>query len=129
MHHVIYEDNLLYEDLGETVDVELKLIGAWLYVETPIERKSINESALRYNGTPINVLEFILNNAGKVINIFDLQEAGIKTSRDLSQIALHAGIKEYVRDIFMPICNKYQIKLLNKVQLKPAEVEALMDSI
>ena len=129
MRHVIYDDEVDYGDLGDSVDVELKLIGSWLYIETPIERKAINESALRYDGVPLNVLDFVLKNAGELITIFHLEDAGIKTSRDLRQIALHAGIKGYVRDFFMPVCDKQAIKLLNKVTVKPAEAEALLDSI
>lgn len=128
MRHIIFDDDLRYEDLDEAVDVELKLIGSWLYLETPIERKAINENALRYDGVPMNVLNFVLENAGELVMIFHLEEAGIKTSRDLRQIALNAGLKEYVRDLFMPHCDKYSIKLLNKVILRPAEAKALMQS-
>lgn len=130
MRHVIFDDELEYSDLGDAiVVVELKLIGSWLYLESPIERKAINESALRYDGVPLNVLEFVLQHAGELVTIFHLEDAGIKTSRDLRQIALHAGIKGYVRDFFMPVCDKQAIKLLNKVTLKQAEAEALIDSI
>lgn len=129
MRHIIYKNNLDYEDLGESVSVELKLIGAWLYLETPIERVAINDKALRYDGTPKTVLEFALNNAGKIITILDLYEAGIKTSRNLQQIVTRAGIKGYIRDIFMPECDKYQIKLLNKVSIKPQEAAALIEPL
>lgn len=130
MRHIIYDEELHYEDLGEAIVVELKLIGAWLYVQTPIERKAVNDTALRYDGTPMNVLDFVLNkHASEVVTIFDLEDAGIKTSRDLRQIALHAGIKEYVRDLFMPQCEKYRIRLLSKITIKPAEAVALIDSL
>ncbi len=129
MDHIVYKDNLEYKDLGDIIEVELKLIGAWLYIETPIERKAINESALRYDAVPMNVLDFVLKNAGKTITIFDLEKAGIKTSRDLRQIALHAGIKGYVRDLFMPQCDRYQIKLLSKIEIRPAEISALVESL
>lgn len=130
MKHVVYDDELMYEDLGDNIEVELKLIGQWLYVQTPIERKAVNESALRFDGTPMNTLEFVLNKSpGKPVTIFHLEDAGIKTKRDLRQIAVLAGIKGYVRDIFMPQCDRYSITLLSKVTLHPAEAEALMDSL
>jgi hypothetical protein len=123
---VIFRDDIEYSDLGNAIEVELKLIGAWIYIETPLERFSINDTSLRYDGTPRNILEYVINqHPNEVVTIIDLIDANLSTSRDLRQIAIKAGLKGYVRDLFMPVCTKDKIKVINKITLRPGEIEAI----
>jgi len=130
MHDLIYREDLLYEDFEDPIEIELKLIDGWLCIETPIERKIINTSELRYDNAPRNILGYIINeHPNEIVTIYDLENANLTTSRDLRQVAIKAGIKGYVRDVFMPVRDKYQLKILNKVTLKAEEVDALIDSL
>lgn len=69
MTYDFFDDELDHGDLGDGVDVELKLIGSWS-LELPVERKAINESALRYDGVPMAVLEFVLKHSGELVTYF-----------------------------------------------------------
>jgi len=130
MADIIYRDDITYEDLGDSIEVKLLLEGEWLYVDTPIERVTINESTLRYDGMPSNILSYVINDhPNKLITSLDLTEAGLGTSRDLRQIAMVAGIKGYTRALFMPTCTKYSIKITNPIKLRAAEVEELINSL
>lgn len=130
MPDLIYRDDISYRDLGDSIKVELIIIGGWIYIDTPIERKTVNDTQLRYDGAPRNILDFIINkHPNEVVTIFHLIEAKLSTSRDLRQVAIKANIKGYLRDLFMPICDKNQIKIINKITLRPAEAEALIESL
>lgn len=130
MPDIIYRDDITYEDFEYSIEVKLLLEGEWLYVDTPIERVTINESTLRYDGMPSNILTYVINeHPNKLITSLDLTEAGLGTSRDLRQIAMAAGIKGYVRALFMPTCTKNSIKITNPVMLRAAEVEELINSL
>lgn len=126
----LVSDNKTYDDLGDSIEVELKLVDGWLYVESPFERKKINKSELRYDGIPRSIFDFALNqHPNETVTILDLQVAKLSTSRNLQQVAIKAGIKGAVKYYFMPVCDRYRVCLLNKVSLKPTEVKRLMLSI
>ena len=130
MPDLLYYDDLLYEDLGDAIEIKLHMIGGWIYIDTPIERKTVNDTELRYDGTPRNILNYVINeHPNEDITILDLIEAKLSTSRDLRQVAIKAGIKGYAKDLFMPVCDKQNIKIINKRTLNSAEAEALINSL
>jgi hypothetical protein len=130
MPDITYMEDTDYTDLGDTIKVELKMIGGWIYVDTPIERRTVNFSQLRYDGFPRNILNYAINqHPNEKINIFVLKDAGISTSRSLNKIAIDANIKGFLRDLFVPVWGKYELQILTERNLKPAEVDALMYSL
>jgi hypothetical protein len=130
MPDITYQDDLMYEDLGDSIEVKLLLEGEWLYVDTPIERVTINETSLRYEGMPSKILSYVINDhPNETVTALDLSGVGLGTSRDLRQIAMAAGIKGYVRALFMPTCTKGSIKIVNPIKLRAAEVEELINTL
>jgi len=130
MPDLLYYDDLLYEDLGDAIEIKLHMIGGWIYIDTPIERKTVNSTELRYDGVPRGILTYVINeHPNEDVSTSDLKKAKLSTSRDLRQVAIKAGIKGYVKDLFMPVCNKDSIKIVKTVKLKASEAEALIDSL
>lgn len=127
MPHIVFNDEAVYEDFEE-VNVELKLIGGWLYIETQLERISINEREMRFDGTPMNILDYAINqHPDELVTIFDLIDARITARANLRQVMVNAGIKGLVRDYFLIECSRDAIRFRPKVVVKPAEAEALID--
>lgn len=130
MPDLIYHEDILYEDFDEPIAISLKMVGGWIYIETPIERKTVNSSELRYDGVPRNVLNYVINERpNKTLSSLDLKGLGLATSRDLRQIAIKAGIKGAIKDYFMPICDMHEIKIITPITIPPNEVELLIDSL
>lgn len=130
MRDIVYRKDLRYEDLDNPIEVRLILEGAWLYLETPIERITLNESALRYDGTPRNVLNYAINkHPGKLVERTLMGFDGIRTKRSLREIAVQAGIKGDVRELFVQVYDDKLLQIKNVIKVHPLVAEALVESL
>ena len=120
-----------YEDLGDEIEMELGILGGFVFIDTPLERLEVNITELRTDGVPRAIMEYLINERpGEVVSISEIRDkAKIPTSQNLQQLIRKMGFKGYTRSIFIPIFRKDEIKVLVNVKLPLLDARLVLDEL
>lgn len=119
-----------YEDLDD-VEMELTIFGGHVFIDTVLDRFEINEIALRMDGNPRLVMEYLIQDRpGEIVSIDEIRSEGkIPTSQNLQQLIRKIGFRGYTRDTFIPVFEKDKLKVLSKIRLSIADARLIIDEL
>ena len=123
-------DEYDYEDLDD-VEMELTIFGGHVFIDTVLDRFEINEIALRIDGNPRLVMEYLIQDRpGEIVSIDEIRNEGkIPTSQNLQQLIRKVGFKGFTRDTFIPVFEKDRLKVVSKIRLSIADARLIINEL
>lgn len=123
-------DEYDYEDLDD-VEMELTIFDGHVFIDTVLDRFEINEIALRMDGNPRLIMEYLIQDRpGEIVSIDEIRSDGkIPTSQNLRQLIRKIGFKGFTRDTFIPVFEKDKLKVVSKVRLSIADAWLIINEL
>lgn len=126
-------DEYDYEDLDD-VEMELTIFGGHIFIDTVLDRFDrfeINEIALRMDGNPRLIMEFLIQERpGEIVSIDEIRSDGkIPTSQNLQQLIRKIGFRGLTRDTFIPVFEKDKLKVVSKIRLSVADARLIINEL
>jgi len=123
-------DEYDYEDLDD-VEMELTIFGGHVFIDTVLDRFEINEIALRIDGNPRLIMEYLIQDRpAEIVSIDEIRNEGkIPTSQNLQQLIRKVGFKGFTRDTFIPVFEKDRLKVVSKIRLSIADARLIINEL
>ena len=123
-------DNRGYNDLpGNDIEMRLSIADGFIFVDTRKDRFKINDTKLRIDGVPRELMEYLINvSPGKTMKIEKLRhEAKIAVPNDLKRLVIRIGFTGSLRCLFVPICKKDEICVTPSIQIPKEHFTLILD--